>query len=58
MYRLEAVEEVGAASERRTVRLLVPAVSEGVWTFLFIAEGEKEERVRVPAESVVVFPVG
>jgi hypothetical protein len=58
VYRLETVEEVGAASERRTVRLLVPAVSGGFWTFLFMTEGEKEERVRVPAEGVVVFPVG
>lgn len=59
LYRLEAVESLeGVPGERRAVRLLVPAVSSGFWTFLFIAEGEKEERVRVPAESVVVFPVG
>ena len=56
VYRLEAVDPV--PGERRTVRLLVPAVSSGFWTFLFIAEDGKEERVRVPAEGLVVFPVG
>jgi len=60
-YRLEAVEVV--PGERRTARLLVPAVADEVgepvfWTFLFCSQGEKEERVRVPAEGVVVFPAG
>jgi hypothetical protein len=58
VYRLEAVDRLeGAAGERRAVRLLVPAVSSGFWTFLFI-DGSKEERVRVPAEGVAVFPAG
>ena len=67
VYRLEALDEIDPVpGERRTARLIVPAVSgegpEGgeavFWTFLFSSRGEKEERVRVPADGVMVFPVG
>jgi hypothetical protein len=60
-YRLEALD--AAPGERRSARLLIPAVSPEAgetvfWTFLFCSQGEKEERVRVPAAGVAVFRVG